>query len=290
MNKTYVLVNGALIPEDEASIKISDLSVQRGYGIFDFFKTVGGQPVFLDDHLDRFYHSAELMRLPVRQSRDEIKEMLNTLILKNNLTDSGIKMILTGGYSPDGFNIAEPNLIVTQQGFKINNSLALKGISLITHPYQRQFSDAKTLDYLKAIWLQPLLREQGADDVLYHDNGYLRECPRANIFIVTADDHILTPGADILKGITRKNLLKITAGRFSAAETEVSLENLKNAREVFITSTTKNILPVVQIDGNVVGEGRPGKLTQLLANEYNRMVYGAGNIFPEFSGTEERRR
>lgn len=274
MNKLYVWVNDSLIPFEEASVNISDLAVQRGYGIFDFFETVDGKPVFLEDHLDRFFRSAVLMRLGIKQGRDEIRNRITELIKKNNLGDSGIKVILTGGFSPDGFNIAEPNLIITQQEFQIPRAMLEKGISIITHEYQRQFSNAKTLDYLQAIWLQPILKEKKADDVLYHSNGLIRECPRANFFIVTKDNKVLTPESEMLKGITRKHLLKISAGRYDTESRDVSLEELRNAKEAFITSTTKNILPVVQIDGKILGDGMPGEVTRALAKEYNRIVYG----------------
>lgn len=274
MNDKFVLINDTLVPEHEASISISDLSIQRGYGIFDFFKTLASEPVFLDDHLDRFYYSAAQMKLPVSRSRQDLKDLLYCLIRKNDIPQSGIRITLTGGYSADGFNIAEPNLIVTQQPFQINKEQTERGISLITYDYQRQFSDAKTLDYLKAIWLQPVIREQKADDVLYHDSGYLRECPRANFFMVTADERILTAGSGILKGITRKHVLKVSGKLYVTEETDISLDELKNSREAFITSTTKNILPVIQIDGKVLGDGRPGKITQTLSNEYNTLIYG----------------
>lgn len=274
MNKLYVWVNDSLIPSEEASVNISDLAVQRGYGIFDFFETVDGKPVFLEDHLDRFFRSAVLMRLGIKQGRDEIRNRITELIKKNNLGDSGIKVILTGGFSPDGFNIAEPNLIITQQEFQIPRAMLEKGISIITHEYQRQFSNAKTLDYLQAIWLQPILKEKKADDVLYHSNGLIRECPRANFFIVTKDNKVLTPESEMLNGITRKHLLKISASRYDTESRDVSLEELRNAKEAFITSTTKNILPVAQIDGKILGDGMPGEVTRALAKEYNRIVYG----------------
>lgn len=274
MNAKYVLINGLLLPADQAFLSISDLSIQRGYGIFDFFKIVAGEPVFLDDHLDRFFHSAIQMRLPVKQNKEQIKDLIYILIRKNDMPDSGIRLTLTGGYSADGFNIADPNLIVTQQTFQINIDQMLKGISLITYPYQRQFSEAKTLDYLKAIWLQPLIREQNADDVLYYQNGLIAECPRANFFIVTSDDHILTPSRNILKGISRKHVLKVSEKLFPTEERDISIEDIKQAKEAFITSTTKNILPVVQIDGNIVGNGKPGRITQLLAKEYKKIIYG----------------
>ena len=274
MSKLFVWVNDSLIPSDEANLNIADLAVQRGYGIFDFFKTIDGQPVFLEDHLDRLFRSAVLMRLELKQSRDEISNKIKRLIESNNLNDSGIKVILTGGFSTDGFNIAEPNLIISQQGFQIPRTMSDKGVSILTHEYQRQFSNAKTLDYLQAIWLQPILKEKKADDVLYYSDGLLRECPRANIFIVTKDQKVLTPESGMLKGVTRKHVLEISGAMYVTEARDVSLEELRNAGEVFITSTTKNILPVVQVDGYVIGDGNPGEVTRTLAKEYNRIIYG----------------
>ncbi len=274
MSKLFVWVNDYLIPSDEANLNIADLAVQRGYGIFDFFKTIDGQPVFLEDHLDRLFRSAVLMRLELKQSRDEISNKIKRLIESNNLNDSGIKVILTGGFSTDGFNIAEPNLIISQQGFQIPRTMSDKGVSILTHEYQRQFSNAKTLDYLQAIWLQPILKEKKADDVLYYSDGLLRECPRANIFIVTKDQKVLTPESGMLKGVTRKHVLEISGAMYVTETRDVSLEELRNAGEVFITSTTKNILPVVQVDGYVIGDGNPGEVTRTLAKEYNRIIYG----------------
>ncbi len=270
----YVLVNDSIISEEEATLKITDLSIQRGYGVFDFLKTVGGKPIFLEDHLDRFYSSAEQMRLPVKPTRNELADLLMRLIDKNNLFDSGVRITLTGGYSPDGFNIAsESNIIVTQQDFVINRDFE-KSIGLMTYDYQRQFSSAKTLDYLKAIWLQPVLKEKGADDILYHDNGMLRECPRANFFLVNERDEILTSKSNILKGVTRKHILKFSTQNFKIGERDLSMDDLKNAKEAFITSTTKNILPVTKVDGEVFGDGSPGPVTRALMKEFDEYVYG----------------
>ncbi len=275
MGKLYVWVNDSLVPSDEANLNISDLAVQRGYGIFDFFKTIDGKAIFLDDHLDRLFRSAVLMRLGIKQSRDEIRNKILKLIEINNFSDSGIKVILTGGFSPDGFNISGSNLIISQQEFQIPKTMSEKGIRILTHEYQRQFSDAKTLDYLQAIWLQPILREKQADDVLYYSEGLLRECPRANIFIVTKDKKVLTPETGMLKGVTRKHILEISKGIFDTEARNVGVEELRNASEVFITSTTKNVLPVVEVDGYLVGDGNPGEVSRALAKEYNRIIYGS---------------
>lgn len=274
MTKPYVWINNSLIPSDQATLNVADLAVQRGYGIFDFFKTIDAKPVFLEDHLDRFFRSALFMRLALKQSRDEVRSKILQLINKNSFTESGIKVILTGGFSPDGFNIAEPNLIISQQEFIIPKTMPKKGINILTHEYQRQFSEAKTLDYLQAIWLQPILKEKMADDVLYYSDGLIRECPRANIFIVTKDHKVITPENGMLQGVSRKHVLEISSVLFETEARDVSMDDLRNAEEVFITSTTKNILPVVQIDGKRIGNGDPGKVTGLLAEKYNRSIYG----------------
>ena len=270
----FVLVNDTIFSEEEATLKITDLAIQRGYGIFDFLKTVGGKPIFLEDHLDRFYSSAEQMRLNVKQNRSQLTESLYALIEKNKLFESGIRITLTGGYSPDGFNIAsESNIIITQVDFVINRNFE-KSIGIMTYDYQRQFASAKTLDYLKAIWLQPIMKERGDDDILYHDNGMLRECPRANFFMVNEKNEILTSKSNILKGVTRKHILKFGSQNFKMDERELTMDDLRHAKEAFISSTTKNILPVTKIDGRILSEGKPGPITRALMEEFDRYVYG----------------
>jgi branched-chain amino acid aminotransferase len=121
----------------------------------------------------------------------------------------------------------------------------------MTHNYQRQLSQVKTIDYLMAIHLQPKLKSAGADDILYHDNGFLRECPRANFFLVTGDHKVVTPANNILKGITRMRLLDPGKSALLIEEREISINEIYSAKEAFITSSTKQVLPVRQIDDHV---------------------------------------
>lgn len=259
MNRNVIL-NGDIIPEGKASIGISDLAILRGYGIFDSFKTVNGHPIWLDDHLERFYHSASQMNLPVKYDSEELKQLLSTLMEKNDMPDSVVRMTLTGGYSPDGYNPGIPNLIVTQQPFSYDQSFFEKGTSLITFSHQRQLPGVKTIDYLQAVMLQPMLREKGAGDVLYHFNSEVLECPRSNFFIVTADNDIRTPMRNILPGINRKKVLDMHD--LNVRETIITLDDLQTIKEAFITSTTKTVLPVLQIDGRQIGDGKPGEVTR----------------------------
>ena len=245
----WVFLNDGFIEEDKALLHFRDLSFQRGYGIFDFFRLIGNKPLFLDDHLDRFYASAREMHLIVPVDWEQIKRVISDLLERNQLQGTGVRLSLTGGYSEDGFTLAKPNLVISQHSFSLLTKEQFKtGISLFSHPYQRQLLHVKTIDYLMAIWLQPLQIKAGADDILYHHNGIISECPRANFFLVTKDETIVTPAENVLKGITRKKLLELAGSHYPVEEREVRLDEIKSAREAFITSTTKRILPVRQID------------------------------------------
>jgi branched-chain amino acid aminotransferase len=245
----WLFLNDDFVLSQDASISFRDLSIQRGYGIFDFFRISGGVGVFLEDHLDRFLNSAEKMHLPVGKTRDALRRIIDDLIHKNNIIDSGIRITLTGGNSPDGYSIATPNLILAQQHFQPCSAEQFKkGIKLMSHNHERQLPEVKTIDYLMAIHLQPELRKRQADDIIYHDEGSITECPRANIFMVTGNNKIITPSEKILKGVTRKKVLELAKQDFEVEERSITLDELKSASEVFITSSTKQILPVRQID------------------------------------------
>lgn len=268
----YAIVNNELLPAEKATLRVHDLSIQRGYGIFDFFKTLHNKPVFLEDHLDRFYQSAAILQLPVRYTREELTDLFMQLMEKNNLPDSGIRITLTGGYSTDGYTLATPNLIITQQPLPANQGLHATGIHLATYAHQRQLPAAKSIDYLMAVWLQSFVKQQQAQDVLYHQNDIITECPRSNIFMVTADDRIITPGHNVLKGVIRRQVLALAENHFPTEEKNITLQELYQAKEAFITSTTKNILPVVKADGHTIGIGRPGKITTLLADNLHKAI------------------
>lgn len=269
MTKIYSIINNDLVLKNEASILISDLSIQRGYAIFDFFRTINHEPVFLEDHLDRFFYSASQMFLDFNLNRSDIKQLIHQLIEKNNIADSGIRITLTGGYSEDGYSPAKPNLLITQSAFTFNNELFQKGISLITFKHQRQLPAVKTIDYLMAIHLQPFIKAQNADDVLYYHENKVTECPRSNFFIINERDEVSTPSKNILKGITRKKILGFSD--LNIRETTVLLEDIKTAKEAFITSTTKNVLPVLEIDGIAVGDGKPGSMTSEIYHRICKM-------------------
>jgi D-alanine transaminase/branched-chain amino acid aminotransferase len=264
----YSFFNNEFLPAEKAHIHVSDLATQRGYGIFDFFKVVNGRLLFIEDYLDRFYRSAELMRLPVPIVRQELKRSIGELIEKNGVENAGIKMILTGGYSPDGYEIGTPNLIITQHALSMPTQSVIEiGLKVITHEYVRDIPTVKTINYLMGIWLQQKIKEHRAADVLYHINGLVSEFPRCNVFIVQNDNEVITPASRVLCGITRKNILNFSGKNYRVTEKDFSLDELLNAKEVFLTSTTKRVLPVVQVNEVVIGTGKPGSVSLNILND-----------------------
>ena len=267
-----VFVNNEFIEEGKATLQVSDLSIQRGYAAFDFFRTKNHIPLFLDDYLDRFFNSISLLHLQPTYNREQLKGIIRELMEKNQLVESGIRMTLTGGYSPDSYEPVQPNLIITEQRIQlITTEKFITGLKVITHEYLRDLPEAKSINYLMGVWLQQKVKEQKASDVLYHQKGIVSEFPRANVFIVTQDKKIVTPVENILKGITRMKVLKIAAKRFTVETRELHVDEIKNAAEVFMTSTTKRLLPITQVDEIIIGNGKAGSITTSLNDDFIKL-------------------
>ncbi len=271
MSSRYISINHQLYTEEDAKISVSDLSIQRGFGIFDFLKTINHQAIFLDDHFDRFYNSAKEMNLAIDVERTALRESIEQLMQSNNLPNSGLKFILTGGFSEDGYTMTKPNLILTQVPFEIDTTAFDKGIKLVTFQHQRQLPTVKTIDYLQAIRLQSYIKEKLADDVLYHHQGSIRECPRANFFIVKGNT-VITPKTDILKGITRSKILSMELEGYQMLAQDFDLNDLETADEAFISSSTKNALPVLTINGKNIGDGKPGIITRQINDQLYKLI------------------
>ena len=254
MNTPVCYVQGSYLPLMDAGISLNDLGLQRGYGIFDYLRVSEGVPLFLDDHIHRFFHSATTMRMSVTESGDELKSIVHELIKRNELTSTGIRILLTGGSSDDGYTVSAPRIAIFGQPLApLPDTLAQKGLKLMSHAFQRQIPTVKTIDYLMAIWLQPWLKAGGGDDILYHQGGKVRECPRSNVFIVDKRGVMITPAEDMLKGISRKQVILLAEQLgIPVEERELSLEEVYQASEAFITASTRRITPIAQVDDKVL--------------------------------------
>jgi D-alanine transaminase/branched-chain amino acid aminotransferase len=197
---------------------------------------------------------------------------------RNDLPDSGIRLTLTGGYSPDGFAPAKPNLVITQQPLaSLPTPEPTRSIRVVSYPHRRQLPDVKTIDYLMAVWLQPYMRGHGGEDILYHSDGIITECPRANFFIVTDGGTLVTPVRDILRGVTRGKVLGLARERIVVEERDITLAELRTAKEAFVTSTGKHVLPVSQVDDVVIGG--PGPVSRWLSEALYKLYFALMLVF-----------
>ena len=263
------LINDQIVDYDAASVHVRDLSLLRGYGIFDFFRLVGLQPLFMKDHLERFFGSADQLRLKCPVGRKALRKFIYEIINLNGIQNSGIRLLLTGGESDSGYSIGEPTLVVMNEPINpLPETQFTDGIKLITHEYLRDLPEIKTTQYLMGIYKQPVLKKAGAADLLYHWNGSVSELTRSNFFIITDQNTIVTPDKDVLPGVNRKHVLNMARDHYNIEERHLQLDEVFAAKEAFITGTTKKVMPVVQVDDQLIGQGMPGPVTKDLQVRY----------------------
>ena len=264
----YFLLNGKIVKSEDAFLGVTDLALLRGFGIFDFCRTQNGKPFLLDKYLNRFFNSSKCIDLEIPYSKDFIKESVYELLEKNGFIESGIRMVLTGGYTENGYSPGDPNFFILIE--KINfpdPKYYEKGIKLILHEHQRELSHIKSINYLTPISIRKRTEKAKAYDVLYYSKDKILEVSRSNIFIVK-NNTIITPRDNVLKGITRATVINLAKGIFEVEERDIFIEELYKADEVFMTGTTKRVLPVKKIDDHIFINNKPGKVTSTLISLY----------------------
>jgi branched-chain amino acid aminotransferase len=260
--KAFTYFNGEILAAEETRIHISDLAFLRGYGIFDFLRAINGKPIFVEDHLDRFELAAKTMGLHILENRERLREIIAEIIQLHPHELLGIKLILTGGYSPDGFTPAEQsNFLITAKPFTFSDPAL--GQKLMSYEYRREIPEVKTLSYIPPIQMLPKLRAMQADDFLYFKDGLISESSRSNVFIIK-DQKVITPKTGVLLGITRKYVIHACRGIFEVEERDVTLAETLTADEVFITSSNQRIVPILQIDHQIINGGQTGAVTKKL--------------------------
>ena len=272
--KKYCYLNGKIISENEAKISLKDIAILRGYGVFEFLRTYNSKPFLLKEHFTRLRKSAKNLNLQLPISQKELFKQIKKLLLKNKFKESAIKLVLTGGQIIDSrgmeYDKNSPTFfILVDKLQELPKSFYQKGVKLITYEHLREIPGAKTINYITVIKLQNLCKRKKAFDILYTQNGFLLETTTSNFFIFKKDK-LLTPKKNILIGLTRNFVIKLAEDKFEVEEKDIALKELEKAEEAFLTSTTKEILPVVKIDNKIIGNGKVGKKTRYLMDLFQR--------------------
>lgn len=262
-----VYVDGKFLPWDQATIPVDDLAVLRGYAVCDIMRTFQGKPYFLDDHIQRLISSGEKIGLTLPWSEEDIKEIVAQTLEKNSgIDEANIRMIITGGSSSDYFTPTGPPrlLVMVTPITKLPETWYTKGIKVITHFEERAIPDAKVTDYIPAALALKKAKKSGAVEAIYiNPENLALEATTSNLFAFIKGI-LVTPASGVLKGITRKAVLNLAGQLFQVDERPLPLEELLRAEEVFITGTNKGVVPVIQIDGTIIGGGSPGENTLAL--------------------------
>jgi len=253
--------DGIYLPKDQISIGTDDLGFERGFAVFDYCRERDSRITFINDHLQRLDHSQSLLRLHYNANMEEVKNILETLLKKNNIINSYFKCIISARLVE---NKTSAILTIYQDIYKpYDNEMYQNGITLILHEFAKPFSEYKTTFYLGSLREYDRMLENTAEDILFYFDNIVRECSRCNIFIIKGG-LIYTPDKNILKGVTRHHVINCIKEQYIVIEKDISVKELFEAEEVFISSTTKNIMPVVKIEDQMIGNGKPGNITKLL--------------------------
>ncbi len=278
----YHYIDGKWVTPDKLKISVMDLAVLRGFGVFDYLRTYGPAPFLLEDHLDRFANSARVLDLDVPLDRSQLTDVIREGIERNNYKDTGIRMILSGGISEDSVTPGIPTLIIVfQPVINFAEKLYRNGVKVITFPTPRHFPEAKSLNYLTAILAMQKGHRAGAIEALYVDSELagpnqrsIYEGTRTNFFAYM-DGRLLTPSHDVLAGITRKVVIELAKElSMTVVERALEVEEIPKFSEAFVTSSDKEIMPVVQIDDQIIGNGQPGEKTKQLIAAFRSLTRG----------------
>ena len=271
-------VDGEFVDSDAAQLPADDLAVLRGYGIFDFTRSYGGRPFRLDDHLQRLQRSAELILLELPHSIDGIRDVALETLARNGYPGNGaearLRIVVTGGSSPDDITPAGPaRLLVLVSPFAAQPAARYReGIKLVTNRQERYLPEAKTINYVPAIVALRHAQQAGAVESIYVNRaGHALEGTTTNLFAVFGD-RLVTPAAEILPGVTRQAVLELAARRMPLEQRVLPLDELLRADEVFISSSSKEVCPVRQVDETIIGDGAPGPHTRALMQDFTQLA------------------
>jgi branched-chain amino acid aminotransferase len=294
MAEYKVYLNGAFVPESEAKISVYDHGFLYGDGVFEGIRAYNGRIFRLDEHVDRLYESAKAIGLEIPVSKKEMAELLLESCRVNNLRDAYIRPIVARGVGDLGLDPRKckaPTMIVLARSFgALYGDKYEKGLKLCTVSVRRNSPNSlspniKSLNYLNNILAKLEVNAQGADEGIMLDlNGFVSEATADNIFLVRKGVVLTPPTYNSLKGITRGAVLDIARDLgLPVEEHPITMFDVYNADEVFITGTAAEVAPCVEVDHRVIGEGRPGPVTKRLIEGFRKLTTSTGT--PIF-GTE----
>lgn len=284
MTEQKIFLDGEFVAKEDAKISVYDHGLLYGDGIFEGIRVYNGNIFRLKQHLVRLYESAKSILLTIPYTIEEMTEIVVESVRVNELKSAYIRLVVTrgvGNLGIDPSNCKKASVIVIVEPLALfKEELYEMGIKIVSASSRRNRSDVlspktKSLNYLNNVLVKIEANLAGVPEALMmNSEGYVAEGSADNIFIVRGKELITPPGyVGALEGITRNAILEIAHEQGYEAKEEVfTRHDVYVADEVFLTGTAAEVIAVIEVDGRVIGTGKPGKVTNDLLKTFRKIV------------------
>jgi branched-chain amino acid aminotransferase len=281
-----IWLNDRLVDENQAVVSVFDHGLLYGDGVFEGIRIYSGKVFELAAHLKRLYESAKVIRLTIPMELPQMAKAVEQTVAANNITDGYIRLIITRGKGNLGLNpftCEKAGVIIIaatiqlypdelyETGMKVISAVTVRNHPLAIPP------QVKSLNYLNNIMAKiEALDNDVPEAIMYNHEGYVAEATGDNVFIVR-DGEIYTPPcqAGSLEGITRGVVMKLARQEnIPVVERNLTRFDLYVADEFFLTGTAAEVIGIVEIDGRIIGNGKPGAITQRLRKKFFEYAHG----------------
>ena len=283
-----IYIDGKYYDPKNAKISVFDHGLLYGDGIFEGIRAYNGRVFKLTEHIDRLFCSAKAILLKIPMSHGEIVRAVVETCRRNRIRNGYVRLLVTRGAGTLGLNpnrCKNPSIIIIADKIQLYPAeLYQRGMEIITVPTTRNLHSAlnpaiKSLNYLNNILAKIEANNAGCEEaVMLNAEGFVSECTGDNIVIVKAGQMLTPPlSAGALYGITRGVVIELAREEgLTVAEPNLTRYDLFNADECFLTGTGAELIPIVKIDGRVIGAGKPGPITRRLVDKYHALTKVSG--------------
>ncbi len=281
-----IWLNGKLVDREDAKITVFDHGLLYGDGVFEGIRVYKGRVFELDAHIKRLYESAKAIRLVISINQSELAGAVKETVEANSVFDGYIRLVVTRGVGTLGLNpfvcknscifiIADSIQLYPEElyetGMKIISATTVRNHPLAIPP------QAKSLNYLNNILAKiEALDNDVPEAIMYNHEGYVAEASGDNVLIVK-DGVIYTPPAEAgaLPGITQRVVIKLAKEEnIQVIEKNLTRFDLYVCDEFFLTGTAAEVIGIVDVDGRIIGDGKPGPITSLLRKKFFEYAHG----------------